>query len=108
MFGNGYFMRVQAYVGVLFFWAVIGMVSLNALFWGKTLHYVDTPYFIMVNVFLISICVLTAISEATKLQDIVTAHRMMLKNEAFAIQQTLLDDEEKESAGARPLTSARP
>ncbi|GMH75508.1 hypothetical protein TL16_g06782 [Triparma laevis f. inornata] len=96
MFGNGYNMKVQAYVGVLFFWALAATVSLNALFWGRTLHYVGTPYYIIVNVFLISLCVLRAISEATKLQGLVTAHRMILKNEIFAIQQTLLDNDEME------------
>ncbi len=92
MFGHGYFMRVQAYVGVLFIWAVCAMIVLNGLFWSRMQHYASTPIYIITQVFFISVCVLTGISEASKLQDLVTKHRMIFKNEIFAIQQTLADN----------------
>lgn len=91
-FGEGYFNRIQAYVGVLFIYAVVAMISLNVLFWSNLNHYVSTIYYIILKTVFIAICVLTGISEATKLQELVTYHRMILKNEIFAIDQTLTDN----------------
>ena len=91
-FGEGYFNRIQAYVGVLFLYAVVAMVTLNVLFWSNLNHYVSTIYYIILKTIFIAICVLTGISEATKLQELVTYHRMILKNEIFAIDQTLTDN----------------
>jgi len=57
----------------------------------------------MVNVGLISGCVLRGISEATKLQGLVTQHRMILKNEVFCIQQVLLDNAAEEERREKGL-----
>jgi len=91
-FGSGYFNRIQAYVGVLFIYSVIAMIALNVIFWSSMNHYVSTIYYIILMTFWIAVCVLTGISEATKLQELVTYHRMILKNEIFAIDQTLTDN----------------
>ena len=89
VFGFSYFKRIQAYVGVLFFWAISAMIILNALFWNNLNHYISTPIYIISATTMIALCVLAAVSEATKLQQLALSHRMLLKNEVFAIDQTL-------------------
>ncbi|GMH57371.1 hypothetical protein TrLO_g12679 [Triparma laevis f. longispina] len=106
-FGSGYYSRIQAYIGVLFLWSVFAMISLNGLFWSSQKHSVNTIYYLCIVVFTITVCVLTAVGEATKLQEMVTLHRMILKNEIFAIDQTLSDNalhEENVKKGLRSAT----
>ena len=105
-FGTGYYSRVQAYIGVLFMWSVFAMIALNLLFWSNQKHSSITITYLCFTVFLITICVLTAVSEATKLQEMVTIHRMILKNEIFAIDQTLSDNALHEESQKKGLRSA--
>ena len=65
------------------------MILLNGLFWSAQHHYIGTPYYMMFTVVCITICVLQGIKNATALQSVVSEHRMILKNDIFAIDQAL-------------------
>ena len=90
-FGDSYFKRCQAYVGVCYFWAISAMLSLNVIFWSSLHHHMATIIYIMANTFLICHLVLSGITDATKLQACTSTHRMVLKNESLALTQRIMD-----------------
>mmetsp|Transcript_27206 Transcript_27206/g.73516 ORF Transcript_27206/g.73516 Transcript_27206/m.73516 type:complete len:524 (+) Transcript_27206:89-1660(+) len=90
-FGHGYQARTQIYIGILFLWSIVAMMVMNLLYWSGAHHNFATVAFILLTVTVVAIVVLTAVSEATKLQDLVCNHRMLIKNEIFSIDQALSD-----------------
>lgn len=80
-FGHGYQARTQIYIGILFLWSIAAMMVMNLLYWSGTHHNFATVAFILLAVTVVAIVVLTAVSEATKLQNLVCNHRMLIKNE---------------------------
>jgi hypothetical protein len=68
-FGTSYFNRIQAYVGILFLWALGALAMLNTMLWSKMDHHYTSPLYICMQVFFISVNVLAAITEATKLRE---------------------------------------
>lgn len=80
-FGHGYQARTQIYIGILFLWSIVAMMVMNLLYWSGAHHNFATVAFILLTVTVVAIVVLTAVSEATKLQDLVCNHRMLIKNE---------------------------
>jgi len=90
-FGGTYNKRCQAYVGVLYSWAFMCGILINIIFWTSRTHHVATVVYTLANTFVTCYMVLSGVTDATKLQAMVTTHRMLLKNEILALTQRIND-----------------
>ena len=92
-FGEGFYLRIQAYTSILLFYAICCVVFLNMIAWTQPRHHIATIYLIILIVAVISSICIFAIVKAIKLQTLSSEQRDQLQNQLFLLEKELIDAE---------------
>ena len=88
-FGEGFYLRIQGYTSTLLMYSFFCIVILNVIAWMQLRHHVSTIYLIIMIIIVIASISIFSISKATKLQNLSSRQRDLVRKEIFLQEEEM-------------------
>jgi len=108
-FGEGFYLRIQGYTSTLLIYSFFCIVILNVIAWMQLRHHVSTIYLMVMIIIVIASISIFSISRATKLQNLSSSQRDLVRKEIFLQEEEMwhADSQEYIKEDLNELRSAK-
>ena len=97
-FGEGFYLRIQGYTSTLLMYSFFCIVTLNVIAWMQLRHHVSTIYLMIMIIIVIASISIFSISKATKLQNLSSSQRDLIRKEIFLQEEEIWHSDSQDNA----------
>ncbi len=108
-FGEGFYLRIQGYTSTLLMYSFFCIIILNVIAWMQLRHHVSTIYLMIMIIIVIASISIFSISKATKLQNLSSSQRDLIRKEIFLQEEEMWhsDSQDDVNEELKQLRSAK-